>query len=216
MALVREVYWGHGAPCIHSTANAWLLNNTHKLRQHCWKQTICFYLNTLCRLVPGQHRRVTSSWRTPILTVTKETTWLPAAACTTKTRTSSSPSAPNSPAGPAQSRGTESRTTVCCPTRSSASSTGPHQEVGLASASPAWTRCAFSSSEACTPGPVSSWRCLQSEKCSASSRVETLCVRSQHHSRLTNGQYALQGKRLATGKTHVQRLSVSFLTYKVE
>lgn len=74
----------------------------------------------------------------------------------------------------------------------------------------------LSSSEACTPGPVSSWRCLQSEKCSASSRVETLCVRSQHHSRLTNGQYALQGKRLATGKTHVQRLSVSFLTYKVE
>lgn len=27
---VREVYWGHGASCIHSTANVWLMNNTHK------------------------------------------------------------------------------------------------------------------------------------------------------------------------------------------
>lgn len=27
---VREVYWGHGASCIHSTANEWLMDNTHK------------------------------------------------------------------------------------------------------------------------------------------------------------------------------------------
>lgn len=41
------------------------MNNTHKQTTTALLKTDCFYLNTLCRPVPGQHRRVTSSWRTP-------------------------------------------------------------------------------------------------------------------------------------------------------
>lgn len=37
LLLIGKNYWGHGASCIHSTANLWLVSNTHKLQQYFWK-----------------------------------------------------------------------------------------------------------------------------------------------------------------------------------
>lgn len=80
-----------------------------------------------------------------------------------------------------------------------------------------WMHCALTNVEGYTPGRTSSrgyvtkWELF-------SKQYERVELQSQQHNHFTIGQYTLEGNRIITRKKYVEKIkiSVSFLTYKVE